>query len=144
MASGTVYNYFSSKDMLIAAYMLEDWELCLAELGRETETAADSDGVLRCVYDALTGFINGHRALFDDADARTAYTISFGERHTQMRGQISALLLPRLDPDAHHDPNFTADFLAEALLKWTSEGVAFDTLRPLLGSIYTNTKGDTP
>ena len=27
---GTVYNYFSSKDMLVASFMLEDWMKCLA------------------------------------------------------------------------------------------------------------------
>ena len=29
---GTVYNYFESKDMLIATFMLEDWMECLREM----------------------------------------------------------------------------------------------------------------
>ena len=29
---GTVYNYFESKDMLIASFMLEDWMECLGEM----------------------------------------------------------------------------------------------------------------
>ena len=32
IAAGTVYNYFSSKDMMVAAVMLEDWLLALAKM----------------------------------------------------------------------------------------------------------------
>ena len=37
---GTVYNYFKSKDMLIASFMVDDWQECLAKMKQEdTENA---------------------------------------------------------------------------------------------------------
>ena len=35
---GTVYNYFKSKDMLIATFMLEDWRECLKEMKSHSST----------------------------------------------------------------------------------------------------------
>ena len=50
---GTVYNYFSSKDMLIATFMLEDWQECLA---RVAEAPTDAEGLLSHMYAALREF----------------------------------------------------------------------------------------
>ena len=40
---GTVYNYFPSKDDLLAAFMLADWKVCLAAINETGENAADGD-----------------------------------------------------------------------------------------------------
>lgn len=32
VGTGTVYNYFSSKDMLVASFLLEDWRLCIEKI----------------------------------------------------------------------------------------------------------------
>lgn len=45
IAVGTVYNYFPSKDIMIASYMAEDWEKCLQEMRTHCgETAAGHGG----------------------------------------------------------------------------------------------------
>ena len=44
---GTVYNYFSSKDMLVASFLLEDWLECLAGIERGGTIAAGEEAALR-------------------------------------------------------------------------------------------------
>ena len=54
IAVGTVYNYFASKDMLVATFISEDWRACMDAVrsyGQE-----DAETHLRHVYDALRGF----------------------------------------------------------------------------------------
>ena len=45
---GTVYNYFKSKDMLIASFMLEDWQECLLEI--KSRVTSDRE----CIVSLLT------------------------------------------------------------------------------------------
>ena len=43
---GTVYNYFPSKDALLATYMLEDWKKCVDEINRVAEQSMIPEPVL--------------------------------------------------------------------------------------------------
>ena len=38
---GTVYNYFPSKDALVASYMLQDWKSCLEVITRVSREAGE-------------------------------------------------------------------------------------------------------
>ena len=63
---GTVYNYFPSKDALLAASMLEDWQSCVAAVHGVSGSEQSPERVLRCIYDQLLGFIDRHQVLFRD------------------------------------------------------------------------------
>lgn len=128
VAVGTVYNYFPSKEMLIATFVAEDWAACTAALGEQPPGTAEE--TLRRVYTLLCDFAAAHRALFTDADAAKAFSAIFAVRHKQLRGQIAAFLLPLCEKA--DDSAFRADFLAEALLTWTTAGVPFERLCPVL------------
>ena len=64
---GTVYNYFESKEMLIATFVFEDWKRYLAYMsGLPTD---DSYKLLNGIYGALHSFAKENEALFSDPDA---------------------------------------------------------------------------
>ena len=92
VAAGTVYNYFPSKEVLIATFMAEDWNERLRELralqGRDAEQA------VRAICEALRGFTEKHRALFSDADAGKTFASVFPTRHRMLRTQIAELAAP--------------------------------------------------
>ena len=46
---GTVYNYFSSKDDLIATYMLSDWNQCIAAINAVSVYSESALPVMRCI-----------------------------------------------------------------------------------------------
>ena len=46
IAAGTVYNYFSTKEEILACIMLEDWKVCLKKMQEEAEHTED----IRCGF----------------------------------------------------------------------------------------------
>ncbi len=124
---GTVYNYFPSKDMLIANFMLEDWQVCLSEMREGSE-----EGVLFRIYSALKRYMERHQALFRDKDALKAFTAVFMERHKQLRESISEVLLPICEKSSVEDKKFLAEFIAESLLTWTVADKSFEEISSIL------------
>ena len=55
VGTGTVYNYFSSKDMLIASFMVEDWQNCLGQM--KAFPATDRKAFLENISICLKRFI---------------------------------------------------------------------------------------
>ena len=127
LAVGTVYNYFRSKDMLIATFVVEDWQSILAEI-REVNTS-DVREIFRTIYDELNLFADRHKALFSDPDAAKVFSAVFSERHKMLRSQIAELILPLCTAE---DAEFTAEFAAESLLSWTVGGNGFERICPIL------------
>ncbi len=130
LAVGTVYNYFKSKDMLIASFVVEDWNGHLSELRASDLT--DARKALHTIYEALICFSERHYPLFSDPDAAKVFSAVFTERHKTLRSQISKLILP-LCGDENAD--FTSEFVAESLLCWTVAGKDFDSIFNILNKI---------
>lgn len=129
---GTVYNYFPSKDALLAASMLEDWQGCVAAVHGVSGSEQSPERVLRCIYDQLLGFIDRHQVLFRDESAAASFAGSFTRYHTMLRSQLAQPLL-RFCPDA-----FTSEFIAEALLTWTVAGKDFREISQVIMKILAN------
>ena len=124
---GTVYNYFPSKEMLVAAFMMEDWQKQLDAMAALPKDQPDA--LLRGVYEALCSYAEGHRDLFSDEGAAKAISLGFAPRHRMLREQLTGFILPVCQGD---NAAFTAAFLAESLISWTMEGTPFDTLYPVI------------
>ena len=48
---GTVYNYYPSKDALLAAWLLEEWKGCISLVEAESAAAAQPEAVARYIHD---------------------------------------------------------------------------------------------
>ena len=130
LAAGTVYNYFSSKDMLIASFMLEDWKKCIAE--NEPDRRDDPEGLLRGIYTALHSFTDIYRQLFSDSDAAKVFATVFSERHKLLRDQLALMILPVCTGD---NKEFISLFVAESLITWTVAGISFEEIYSVLKKI---------
>lgn len=143
---GTVYNYFSSKDMLIAGFMLTDWQQCTNRIGvvcREQAELAVSpknvtfentanDRVLRCIYNELRNFMQTYAALFQDESAGVSFSTAFPQRHKLLRSQIAEPLQVFLSSQTKAKTAFLADFIAESMLTWTLDGQSYEEIGSLL------------
>jgi AcrR family transcriptional regulator len=127
---GTVYNYFPSKDALVAAFMLQDWNQCKAAIDTAAASEQQPEPVLRCIYDQLCAYAQAYRALFRDESANAAFAGALGRYHATLRAQLAAPLRPFCADD------FTAEFAAEALLTWTMAGKRFEELSGILGKLF--------
>lgn len=126
---GTFYNYFPSKDALIAKYMLEDWRQCITAINAVSTYSDSAEPVMRCIYDQLKCFSVLHQAVFCDSAAAAAFAGSFSKYHDLLRGQIANPLRRFCRSD------FTAEFIAEALLTWTVSGKTFDEIYGIVGKL---------
>lgn len=124
---GTVYNYFESKEMLIASFVFEAWKKYLERMASLPKD--DARTLLFGVYTALTEFAGENAKLFSDAAASGMQTAAFSSRHKMLREQISGFVIP-VCPD-----DFTADFIGESLICWSREGRDFDLVYPILEKI---------
>ena len=128
---GTVYNYFPSKDLLIATFMLEDWQLCLEDMKEVSST--DPNYFLKRICDALHMYIEQHNKLFADSDAAKVFASVVFQRHKQLRRQIAEIILPACASSPIEDKTFLAEYIAESLLTWIVAGKSYDEL----SAIYT-------
>lgn len=127
---GTVYNYFSSKDELLATYMLEDWKSCVTAIHAVSKYSDSPLPVVRCIYDQLQSFSQRHQTIFRDEAAFASFAGSFSRYHALLRGQLAEPLRKFCESD------FTADFIAEALLTWTTSGNDFEKIYGILGKLF--------
>ncbi len=131
IAVGTVYNYFPSKDMLIASYVADDWREYLERMnGFSTD---DPESFFRNIYDSLNEFSERNRSLFSDRDAAKVFSASFPQRHGILRDQLANIILPFCGKDG--DAGFTAQFTAESLLTWTMAKAPFSQIYSIIKKI---------
>jgi AcrR family transcriptional regulator len=127
---GTVYNYYASKEALVAAYLLEDWNISVGNIASASDSARDVEQVLWAVYENLDQFIQRHMAVFGDSAAAASFPGSFSRYHGLLRSQLAQPIRKFCKDD------FVAEFVAEALLTWTVAGKDFDQLNHVLKRLF--------
>lgn len=124
---GTVYNYFPSKEALIAQFLLQDWKENLEHIHLDVRECSDAEAVCAAIYRELTAFYMRYADLFHAAES--VIPAPPRKYHVILRGQIAQVLRPLCQDD------FTADFSAEAILTWTVAGKTFDQIYGLLKKV---------
>lgn len=124
LGTGTVYNYFSSKDMLIATFILEDWEKSLSEMRGSALCGIEK---IELVFSLLARFSSEHSYIFSDSTAEKSFADSFFKWHPHLRMQISEIILPECKGD-----KLLSEFLAEAIVTWSCEGKKFSELSAII------------
>ena len=136
VGTGTVYNYFPSKDMLVASFMLEDWMLCMQVIEQGAEEAEDVRAALYCMYQQLLAYKEKHVKLFTDENAEASYTASSTQRHHLLRAQLAEPLKTWTRKQDKVDASFLADFIAENMLTLTMAGKDFESIAAVLLQLF--------
>lgn len=126
---GTVYNYFDSKDALLAAFLLADWKDCLQAIEEAKAARPEPEAVLQAMYRQLKYYSGAHRSIFGEQSAAKIFSGTMGQYHCILRDQLAQPLV------SFCSSTFRAQFVAEALLSWTIEGQTAEQLLPLLLSL---------
>ncbi len=127
---GTVYNYFPSKEHLVAAFMLEDWNHCMERIQITAGDAQSPSTVLRCIYDQLKAYTTLHSKMFSDPAAIAGFFGTAGRYHAMLRSCLAKPLRRFCQDD------FTADFVAEALLTWTVSGKSYEEIAYVVQKLF--------
>lgn len=127
---GTVYNYFPSKEAMMATYMLADWKACIAAIQAVSTYSDNPKPAVLCIYDQLLLFAKRHETVFKDETASAAFAGSFSKYHVMLRAQLASPLRKFCSCD------FSAEFIAEALLTWTMAGIKFDDIYGMIEKLF--------
>ena len=130
MGVGTVYNYFSSKDELLATYMLEDWKTCVAAINAVSTYSDKPEPVARCIHDQLCQYADRHQTIFRDEAAASGFAGSFSRYHAMLRNQLAGPLRKFCGSD------FDSEFIAESLLTWTMAGKSFEEIFGIIEKLF--------
>lgn len=130
IGTGTVYNYFPSKDAMLAACMLKDWQRHIEAIRETASNAASPEQIAGTVYAELRDYARSHALLFQDASALAGFAAVSHRYHALLRAQLAQPFLAFCESD------FAADFVAEALLTWTMAGKEFDEIYNLLRRLF--------
>ena len=127
---GTVYNYFPSKETLVATHLLEDWNVCVSAIRQAADCSETPQSVLKCMYEQLVWFAQRHQVIFRDETAAAGFAGSFSQYHGRLRCQLADPVRKFCDSD------FTAQFVAESLLTWTMAGRSFAEIYEILKKLF--------
>ena len=132
VALGTVYNYYASKEELLADAMMGDWLECCRRMREGADAQAEPILALQAIVEALRGFTERYRPLWRHYEGASG---SLAQLHTRRDRIIQALadclveLLARTD--LLYDP-CVPEALAELLLLASRTPDGFARLRPVL------------
>lgn len=135
VAVGTIYNYFPSKELMTASFLLSDWLVCLGRMQTGCEGAAPREALL-CVYEELRAYTERYAVIFSDTAASKSSAGSFGVHHVELRSQLAELLREVCERHGAVKSGFLPDFVASSLLEWTVAGRSFEEIYEILCALF--------
>lgn len=133
VAVGTVYNYFPSKDILIASVMVEDWEDALEQMRVGCDGAQNCTEGMQCIFETIRSFSVTYSVTWERYRPQTSIPTYVQARHRQLLAQLSGVVKPLLERFVPDPVPHLARFVTEALLSGASDpDTAFAEMRPAL------------
>ena len=133
---GTVYNYFSSKDDMIARVMLKDLDHCVAVIRSVKQESDCVLPVVRCIYDQLVLYARQHSGMFRNRNEAAAFMGSFDAYREMLRSQIAQIIREYCESD------FASEFVSEALLTWTMAQKTFEEIYGMVEKVFVVPSGN--
>ena len=133
---GTFYNYFKSKDVLIATYLLEEWEQRVERINAQAEFDIEPMQLVKIMHDELNGFMKNNMAVFTAADAQKAFSTSIRTYHNMLIEQMSAPLFAVCERCGYENAKFLSQFVAEAILTWTIAKKDYDEIASIICKLF--------
>ena len=133
---GTVYNYFDSKDILIASFMIGDWLECKTAIEVGCKEAKEPKSALYCIYKEMNHFKKKYEVLFSDKDAKANSFVELQNRHAMLRNQLAEPLYTHCQKQDKADAGFLSEFIAEAMLAWMNAGRSFEEISSILLQLF--------
>lgn len=93
---GTLYNYFSSKDMLVASAMLEDWQGCLKAVEQKARSATELRQIYTAIYEQIMVFTDLYSNEWNEYRPSNQTEAFLMEKHKQLIGQLTDLMAPEV------------------------------------------------
>ena len=117
IATGTLYNYFPSKEYLAACVMLEDWQAQFRTFEEEPKKD-DAAAVIRELFEMVQNFSSRYRRSWAQYEEHNRSESMRGQYHQVLVKQLAGYIAAAM-PDREE---WLAQFLAELVLRFSSDG----------------------
>lgn len=131
IAIGTIYNYFPTKDILFASFLLDAWLDTMQTAKQKISLTEDTAEKLRAIYDCLIEYSQKFTSIFTDKGATGVSYEVYSKRHKTLRNQIAEILL-EIPQISTRNNDFLPQFIAENLITWTVEGKSFEEIENVI------------
>ncbi len=136
MAPGTIYNYFHSKDDLIGACMLEDWETASTDMIKAVEKKSGCTEVLETVYATIRKFCDTNSPVIQDSQACANFHTHSKEYHVVILESVISAIAPACEKYAVSFTPELIPFIAEDIIKYSVRGVDFKTFFAVIAPLF--------
>lgn len=133
---GTFYNYFKSKDVLIATFLLEDWQERISRVIAESEGENDPLAVTQMLCDEISQFIESNKRIFTANEAIKSFNATVGSYHKVLRAQIAEPIKSACIAGGYEDAEFLSLFVAESTLTWVTAGKTYGELASVFTKLF--------
>ena len=133
IAPATVYNYFSSKEMLAASVMLEDWHKQMRKAERVCKNTEDCMEGFRAIHHGIQYFSGLYRSVWAEYGSFANVSSDYHEILIRQLSHLIRPMLQRLGACTELDPTV---FLAEMMLHFSlRQDASFDAISPFVRKI---------
>lgn len=146
IATGTLYNYYNSKDQIIAEILLNEWNLMLRRMDLSTKTVSNPIDKLEIMFSELNNFMtNVHGAWFQTHPVSTDTNMDVSkikEKKKLLRNQISQKIyyFISMDKPITEEAMNICDIISNILISYSNEKVDFSKLRLSLVALVNELK----
>lgn len=132
IALGTFYNYFKSKEILVANLIVADWMKKKLELEEELEKSTDVHGAMARIHAFITSFYNQHKDMWKDYRFTGESGYEYDERHQLLVSQISLIISGALQKAGCENDSNTCRVLAEMILTASTKDMDYEIYGPII------------
>lgn len=133
---GTFYNYFKSKDMLIATFLLEDWKERIEIIAENTKDEKDPMVTIHALHREISDFIRAHYIIFSSPSAIKSFNMIGPNYHKFIRDQVATPIYTSCVLAELESPEFLSLFAAESLITWTVAKKDYDEIAPIMKKLF--------
>ena len=136
IATGTIYNYFTNKDYLIANIMLEDWETAVQKMDQRCSSAGTvKEGVLG-ICQAMDEFCDIYLSIWLQPSVAAAASADMEHRHQFLVGQIKQKVECLIEKKGFGDKQQFTTLIAEMILASAGKSDVRVQLAELVEQLY--------
>lgn len=142
IAIGTIYNYFTSKEMLVGEIMLDDWCHITEKADEECRNCTSVMEGIEIVCNALTEFSDSYQKVFNEQRVTALTKRTIDGRHEMLIGRLSKMLRIIFDKFSVEYDRSLLIFVSETILVEANYRYNFDEYKRLIGSVINYKEGE--
>ncbi len=136
IATGTIYNYFTNKDYLIANIMLEDWVVAVQKMDERVSAAKSVKEGVMGICQSIDGFCEIYASIWQQPSVAAAATPDLQHRHEFLIGQIGEKVSRLLKEQGYGEKKEYLALIVELVLTSNGKEEVRAQLGALLDQLY--------